>query len=268
MESEPFDPQPSPALPEDISPPAPPRRDMWSYWDLAGFLVFAAVALAVCAGLAAVLSAVLNNFFGVSAPLTEPPYLVYWSLGIQALWWALIFCFIFYIVAVKYRLPFWQALGFLPYRAPAGWFVGAGCLLALAVGFTGQLIGAPSDTPMMDLLKDPDTLWLIGIFAGLVGPVTEEIGFRGFLFLPIERVQGPIAAILITSLIFASLHGGQYGWSWQILLLLLVAGLAFGFVRWKTGSLWPPIVMHIAYNGLQFGAFFIAEKYGIEKVAP
>jgi hypothetical protein len=146
--------------------------------------------------------------------------------------------------------------------------VALGFLLALGVGFTGQLIGAPHDTPMMELLKDPDTLWLFGIFAVLIGPVTEEIGFRGFLFQPIERAQGAVAAILITSAIFASLHGGQYGWSWQILTLLFVAGVSFGFVRWKTGSLWPPIVMHIAYNGLQFGAFFASQKYGIDQIAP
>jgi membrane protease YdiL (CAAX protease family) len=241
---------------------------MWSYWDLLGMLVFAAVALGVCAVAAAVASAALGNFFGISAPLAEPPYLIYWSLGIQALWWVLVLGFIYGIVSIKYRLPFFEALGFTSYRTPALWFVVLGCALAFGVGVTGQLIGAPRETPMMELLKDPDTLWLIGIFAVLFGPVMEEIAFRGFLFLPLERGLGPAAAIGITSAVFTAPHGGQYGWSWQILVLLFLAGAAFGFVRWKTGSLWPAIVMHIAYNGLQFGAYFIAETYGLGKVAP
>lgn len=268
MELEPFEPQPSPTLPGDVSALVSPRREMWSYWDLLGMLIFAAVALGVCAGMAAVASAALGNFFGIQAPLTEPPYVVYWSLGIQALWWALVFAFVFYIVAVKYRLPFWEALGFKSYRTSTYWFVILGCALAFGVGVTGQLIGAPNDTPMTELLKDPDTLWLFGIFAVLLGPVAEEIAFRGFLFLPLERDLGPVAAIVITSAIFTAPHGGQYDWSWQILILLFTAGAAFGVARWKTGSLWPAIVMHIAYNGLQFGAFFIAENYGIDKVAP
>ena len=268
MEPDPLDQQPAPVLPGDASAAVPPRRDMWSYWDLVGMLLFAAVALGVCAGLAAVASAVLVNFFGIHAPLQEPPYLVYWSLGIQALWWILVFGFIYYIVSIKYDLPFGEALGFTSYRTSTYWFVIFGCALAFAVGILGQLIGAPSDTPMMELLKDPNTLWLIGIFAVLLGPVTEEVAFRGFLYLPLERGLGPVAAIIITSLIFTAPHGGQYGWSWQILVLLLAAGAAFGFVRWKTGSLWPAIVMHIAYNGLQFGAYFVAKEYGLDQVAP
>jgi CAAX protease family protein len=231
-------------------------------------LFFAAVALGVCGALAAVASAALGNFFGINVPLTKPPYLVYWALGIQAAWWVLVFAFIYYIVSIKYGLPFLKTLGFTSYRLPTPWFVVFGCVLAMFVGYTGKLIGAPSDTPMMELLKDPDSLWLIGIFAVLIGPVTEEVAFRGFLFLPLERGMGAAAAIVITSLIFTAPHGGQYGWSWQILVLLFVAGASFGFVRWKTGSLWPAIVMHIAYNGLQFGAFFIAEKYGLGKLAP
>ncbi|MDA1237190.1 MAG: type II CAAX endopeptidase family protein [Acidobacteria bacterium] len=268
MEFEPLEPQPSPMLPEDVSVPVPPRRDMWSYWDLLSMLFFAAVALGICAALAAVASAALGNFFGIHAPLNEPPYLVYWSLGIQAIWWALVFAFIYYIVSIKYRLPFLTTLGFTSYRAPTLWFVILGAALAFAVGLTGQLIGAPHDTPMMELLKDPSPLWLIGIFAVLLGPVTEEVAFRGFLFLPLERGMGAAAAIIITSAVFTAPHGAQYGWSWQILLLLFAAGASFGFVRWKTGSLWPAIVMHIAYNGLQFGAFFAAEQYGVGKVAP
>ncbi len=268
MEFEPLEPQPAPMLPGDVSAPVPPRRDMWSYWDLVGMLFFAAVALGICAVLAAVASAALGNFFGIHAPLADPPYVVYWSLGIQTLWWILVFCFIYYIVSIKYRLPFLKTLGFNSYQTPALWFAILGCVLAFGVGVTGQLIGAPHDTPMTEMLKDPNTLWLIGIFAVLLGPVTEEIAFRGFLFLPLERGMGPAAAIIITSLIFTAPHGGQYGWSWQILVLLFAAGASFGFVRWKTGSLWPSIVMHIAYNGLQFGAFFIAEKYGLDKIAP
>lgn len=262
MESS-FEPQPLP-LPENPPFEEPPRPDLWTYWDLVLFFVFAIGALFVCSIAAVAASFALSNFLGINAPLTEQPYMVYWSLGIQGLWWAIVFFYVYYVVSIKYRLPFLKALGFLPYRVPAAWFVALGILLAFLVGLTGHLIGAPEETPFMELLSDPDTLWLMGIFAVLLGPVTEEVAFRGFLFRPLERGMGAVAAIGLTSIVFSSLHGSQYGWSWQILLLLFTAGIAFGFVRWKTGSLWPAIIMHMAYNGIQFATLLFAEQLGIQ----
>lgn len=269
MEPDSFEPQlpsaprESPSV-EDAAVAAAPRRDLWGYWDLTGFLLFALVALGICAVAAAVLSAALINFFGIHAPLAEPPYMVHWALGIQALWWALLFVYFYYVISIRYKLPFWKALGFLPYRAPTAWFVVLGIMLAFGVGITGQLIEAPTETPLKDMLSDPDTMWLMGLFAVLIGPVVEEITFRGFLFRPIERAHGALAAIIVTSAIFTAPHGDQYDWHWQILVLLFAAGASFGFVRWKTGSLWPAIVMHIAYNGIQFAAFVFRDELGTE----
>lgn len=265
MEPESFDSQPLAAPPEEPSVDAvPPRPELWNYWDLAGGLLFAVVAFIVCALTAAVMSAALTNFAGIHAPINEQPYMVYWALGIQALWWALVFAYLYYVVSIKYRLPFWKALGFVPYRVPLVWFVVLGFVLTFAVGVVGQAIGAPDDTSFMDLLSDPNTLWLMGIFAVLIGPVTEEIAFRGFLFRPIAAAQGPLAAILLTTAIFVVMHGSQYDWSWQIMAILFAAGGAFGLVRWLTGSLWPPIAMHMAYNGLQFAAFMFKDQLGLE----
>jgi membrane protease YdiL (CAAX protease family) len=102
------------------------------------------------------------------------------------------------------------------------------------------------------------------VCAVVLGPLFEEVIFRGFLFRPLERSFGGIAAIVITSAVFAVPHGAQYGWAWQMLLLLFAAGAAFGLVRWKTGSLWPAITMHMTYNGLQVAVLIISRILGVD----
>jgi membrane protease YdiL (CAAX protease family) len=268
MELEPLEPQHSPTLPEDTPVEAAPRKDMWSYWDLAWFTLFAVFSLLMVSVGALSVNAALANFAGIKLPLAEPPYDLYWALAIQTLWSLLVFAFIYYVVAIKHRLPFGEALGFLPARVPLAWFGILGVGLSVAIAGAGQLIGAPHETPLTELLKDPNALWAISIFAVVLGPLFEEIVFRGFLFRPLERGLGGIAAIVITSAVFAAPHGGQYGWAWQMLLLLFTAGAAFGFVRWKSGSLWPAIAMHIGYNGLQIGVLIISRLLGIDIEAP
>lgn len=263
MEPASFDPR-LPEAPQESTVVEAPRPDMWNYWDLAGALLFAAMALLVCSLVAAGASAALINFAGINAPITEQPYMVYWALGIQALWWGLVLAYFYYVVSIKYRLPFWRSLGFVPYRVPIVWFVFLGFVLTLSVGVVGQLIGAPNDTSFMDLLSDPNTLWLMGIFAVVIGPITEEIAFRGFLFRPIEAAQGAMTAILLTTSIFVVMHGSQYDWHWQIMVILFAAGATFGLVKWWTGSLWPAIAVHMAYNGLQFAAFMYKDQLGLE----
>jgi membrane protease YdiL (CAAX protease family) len=79
------------------------------------------------------------------------------------------------------------------------------------------------------------------------GPVFEEFLFRGFLFEGFRQSRiGVIGAVIITSLVWAGFHL-QYG-LFEI-ASLCVMGILLGIVRYKTGSLWLPIMMH-AFNNL------------------
>jgi membrane protease YdiL (CAAX protease family) len=48
------------------------------------------------------------------------------------------------------------------------------------------------------------------------------------------------------------LHGAQNHWAWQPILLIGVAGIAFGYVRYKTKSTTSAFVLHSAYNATGF----------------
>jgi membrane protease YdiL (CAAX protease family) len=51
---------------------------------------------------------------------------------------------------------------------------------------------------------------------------------------------------------FGLLHLQQYGNSWRHVLLITLAGAAFGWMRYRTGSTKAAVIMHAAYNGVFF----------------
>jgi membrane protease YdiL (CAAX protease family) len=80
---------------------------------------------------------------------------------------------------------------------------------------------------------------------GFLGPIAEELIFRGWFFGVLLKKAGPALAILITAAGWAALH---YAYGLAVLGVILVDGLLLGLARWRTKSVYPPIVMHILYN--------------------
>jgi len=83
-------------------------------------------------------------------------------------------------------------------------------------------------------------LVLVAVFAG----VGEELLFRGVLQrLFIKLFKNPWAGILITSFIFSAIHLQFYGFIPRFIL-----GILLGLIYWYSGSLWPAIIAHFAYD--------------------
>ncbi len=80
---------------------------------------------------------------------------------------------------------------------------------------------------------------------GVFGPIAEELVFRGYLFGILRDRAGIVATIVITAVGWAVLH---VDYSWWVVAIIAVDGLMLGLARWRTGSVYVPIVMHIAYN--------------------
>lgn len=78
----------------------------------------------------------------------------------------------------------------------------------------------------------------------LFAPIVEEIMCRGIGFALLERWGRPVA-IAGTSTAFALAHGAVLDLPW-----VLVTGLGLGYLRARTGSLYPPIALHVAVNGI------------------
>jgi membrane protease YdiL (CAAX protease family) len=81
---------------------------------------------------------------------------------------------------------------------------------------------------------------------GILGPIAEELIFRGVLFGRLAATRMPMAAVIaVIALGWAVLH---YSYSGGVIALIFVGGLLLGAARWRTGSVVVPILMHIAWN--------------------
>jgi len=75
-----------------------------------------------------------------------------------------------------------------------------------------------------------------------VAPIVEELMFRGLGYHLLSR-YGARAALLLTAVLFGLMHGYLLA-----LPLFVIAGLAFGWLRMRTGSVYPGMVMHGLFN--------------------
>ncbi len=89
-----------------------------------------------------------------------------------------------------------------------------------------------------------------------IGPLCEELVFRGFMQPLFVRTLGPLVGILITAALFGSLHLAQNQFTWQSGLLITAAGAAFGWMRHISNSTRASTLMHSAYNLAYFLAAF------------
>ncbi|MEN6532901.1 MAG: type II CAAX endopeptidase family protein [Bryobacteraceae bacterium] len=221
----------------------------WNYQDLVLFLT---------SGLPALLAGSLivkAVFYGLSIAGKSPAAEL---IAAQFLSWGLWFVVLHMILRVKYGRPFWESLGWVRPFENVGKYALAGILLAFCLAIAGMFMKAPNiDMPMMKLLSDRTSLLLIGIAAATVGPLCEELAFRGFLLPLLVRSTGAVFGIILTALPFALLHGPQYGWSWRHILFIVVAGASFGWMRYRTGSTAAATIMHAAYNL----TFFVASLF-------
>jgi uncharacterized protein len=81
----------------------------------------------------------------------------------------------------------------------------------------------------------------------VLAPLQEELLFRGFLYRGFAPAMGAIPAIVLLSAAWALFHV-QYEWFFVGEIFML--GLAFGWLRLRSGSLVLTTGLHMAVNGL------------------
>ena len=87
--------------------------------------------------------------------------------------------------------------------------------------------------------------WLGILAVAIVGPILEEMLFRGAVTSVLLKAYSPTKAIIYSALIFGIFHINPA----QVLNAFLL-GLLLGWLFYKTRSLIPGILVHILNNGL------------------
>lgn len=183
-------------------------------------------------------------------------------LLIQSVWYFLAFSSVAVLFRIRYQEPFWRTLGWqrISFGAAVGAIL-AGPFLTLSIGLLGSALHMPEiDLPFDQMLESRGTTVLLGILIVILGPVAEELAFRGFLMPLLIRSIGAVSGIVLTGIIFGSVHGYEYQWSWQYMLLISLAGCAFGWAKYKTQSTIAGALMHGTFNLTQFAALLLRSR--------
>jgi membrane protease YdiL (CAAX protease family) len=80
--------------------------------------------------------------------------------------------------------------------------------------------------------------------------IAQELLLCGFILQTIRRESNALAAILVSSILFAGYHAGAYKSEWLPMINVFAAGLLFCLAYITSGSLWFPIFIHYAWDVL------------------
>jgi membrane protease YdiL (CAAX protease family) len=144
-------------------------------------------------------------------------------------------------------------------RRPAAWgralgIVVLGLLSIYAAGYAYERLlsrfGDWSPTKEQGLVPDGWDSSRAGAFVAFfvvvtfVAPVVEELTYRG-LGMSLLMPWGVVASIVVSGVLFGAAHGLVVAFP-----ILAFFGLANGVVRVRTDSIYPPVVLHAAFNGI------------------
>lgn len=90
---------------------------------------------------------------------------------------------------------------------------------------------------------EPLTTYAILAGSVFIAPFCEELFFRGFVLPGLLHDLSPLWAIVISSALFAVAHADAGSF-----VPLFAIGLCLGYVRWRTGSTWASMSLHILNN--------------------
>jgi membrane protease YdiL (CAAX protease family) len=141
------------------------------------------------------------------------------------------------------------ALGLARSLVPRG--LAQGMVWSLATGAAAALVGVvlavaglhPLTFVRAKVTQGGPELLLFFLVGGLLGPVAEELFFRGLLYGFLRRWGVP-AALIVSSLIFVLCHPESHG----LRLTQAVGGILFAVAYEVEGNLLVPITIHVLGN--------------------
>ncbi len=243
-----------PILPND-SPPVvavkrrTPKPRLWPVFVAPLLAVVAAVAVQVVIG--AVLAMRLMGqgreitAEAVTSEILSAPIIILTLVISQAC-----FALATFLPARLSTVPMRQRLGFAPAPiagwvwvaiALSGWFPGAlGVLLGMPLSFLNEGNGFEKlwgeATPVQSVLL----VLAISLLPGFI----EEALFRGYVQTRLMKRMRPVAAILVSSALFAAAHIMPA----QVLFAFPI-GVWLGYLSWRIGSVIPGMFLHALLNG-------------------
>jgi uncharacterized protein len=259
------DPFPPPGFAPAAPAPKAGENPVWSGWDVLLILILSAVTFIIAQFL---VFRFVRTFYpqGNLTELSQKPALMLLS---QLLLYAVMAVYMVLLVEVKRHARFWPAVRWNWPGVAAVGFVGVGVLM-LGFDLLGRFLPMPKNTPFEQFFDRPFDAYLTAAFAVTLGPLMEELLFRGFLYPVVARRWGAVWGVFLTALPFGLIHSFQYGNSWAAVLIVFLVGVVLTTVRAVTKSVASSFLAHVGYNGtlmvlaaLQTDGFRHMDKAGV-----
>jgi len=249
--SSPAPPSPSPVAPADPSlaiQPVPKENPAWNGWDVLAVVGLALVTILV-SQFAILLAAhyLLYPHAKLEDLATLHPILLLIS---QFVIDAAVVAYMVLLVEGKYHESFWRAIRW-NWQKSMWAMLALGAATFIGLEMVGSLLPMPKSTPFDNLFQNRRDAFLLAIIATTLGPLMEELFFRGFFYPVVAKRWGAGWGIFLSALPFALMHMQQYGYAWGILLVIFGVGVVCGIVRAVTGSVAASFLVHVGYNGAQ-----------------
>jgi membrane protease YdiL (CAAX protease family) len=242
---------------------APPPDPAWNVWDVLRIVLMGVVSLFIAV---VVLLLVLPGPLRTRANMlnARPELQIVGQMGAYILWLG----YMYVLVTKERRRPrFWEAIHWNWPSTPQ-WYLFLGVVLQLSVLVFEFLLKRflPRETPFAELLRHPLTLLLITGFSVTLGPLMEELFFRGFLYPWLRGRIGAFGgaragvwgAVVVTALGFGLLHAAQYGNAWVSVAVIFLVGVVLALVREIKNSVGAGFLVHVGYNGTIMMLLFLA----------
>jgi membrane protease YdiL (CAAX protease family) len=144
------------------------------------------------------------------------------------------------------------------------------CIAAVALGLVVPLIGGkltellahghavPQDVKQLGGGASTGFRIALTLVVASVGPLVEELLFRGVLLSALLRRLRTGWAVLASAVLFALVHLPDLRWLWYALPNLALLGVVLAWLRLRSGSLWPAVLAHAINNLLAMLALFVS----------
>jgi len=160
-------------------------------------------------------------------------------------------------------------------RKQTAWLAGAGLVLGMLAYLASTLLTVPKSLPVDDYFQKTSAVWLIAIFGCTLGPMFEEIVFRGFLQPALttawmwggvqlgraksegESYAAITFSVVLTSIAFTAIHAPQLANNLSVLGLLFLVSVVLTMVKVLLRSVAASTLVHAGYNLWNFVLMFI-----------
>lgn len=106
-----------------------------------------------------------------------------------------------------------------------------------------ESLGAKDASPIRQLRAAGVTEAELVLVFCLLPAAVEEVAFRGLVQHWLQAALAPVRALALASFLFTVLHGSVVSAPY-----LFGLGMLLGWAKWKTGSLYPSMLIHFLHN--------------------